>query len=96
MTTSIETFNLTKRYPSQSKEDHSALDNYALHVEAGQLYGLVGPDGAGKTTLLRILSTVLTQLLDLPKWQDLMYSNIPSKFARELDICPRLSVYIQI
>ena len=59
MTTSIETFNLTKRYPSQSKEDFSALDNYNLHVEAGQLYGVVGPDGAGKTTLLRILSTVL-------------------------------------
>ena len=59
MTTSIETFNLTKRYPSQSKESHPALDNYALHVEAGQLYGVVGPDGAGKTTLLRILSTVL-------------------------------------
>ena len=60
MTTSIETFNLTKRYPSQSKESRSALDNYDLHVEAGQLYGIVGPDGAGKTTLLRILSTVLT------------------------------------
>jgi ABC-2 type transport system ATP-binding protein len=59
MTTSIETFNLTKRYPSQSKESRSALDNYDLHVEAGHLYGLVGPDGAGKTTLLRILSTVL-------------------------------------
>ena len=59
MTTSIETLNLTKRYPSQPKESRPALDNYNLHVEAGQLYGLVGPDGAGKTTLLRILSTVL-------------------------------------
>jgi len=59
MTTSIATNNLTKRYPSQSAESRSALDNYELQVEAGQLYGLVGPDGAGKTTLLRILSTVL-------------------------------------
>jgi len=59
MTTSIEAINLTKRYRSQSKGLKPALDNYDLHVEAGQLYGLVGPDGAGKTTLLRILSTVL-------------------------------------
>ena len=59
MTTSIEAINLTKRYRSQSKDLKPALDNYDLHVEAGQLYGLVGPDGAGKTTLLRILSTVL-------------------------------------
>jgi ABC-2 type transport system ATP-binding protein len=50
---------LTKRYSSQTKESHPALDAVDLQVEAGNLYGLVGPDGAGKTSLLRILSTVL-------------------------------------
>jgi ABC-2 type transport system ATP-binding protein len=59
MTTSITTNNLTKRYPSQSAESRPALDHYELLVEAGQLFGLIGPAGAGKTTLLRILSTVL-------------------------------------
>lgn len=59
MATSIKADNLTKRYRSQSKGLKPALADYDLHVEAGQLYGLVGPDGAGKTTLLRILSTVL-------------------------------------
>ncbi len=59
MTNCINTSALTKRYPSQKGENQPALDSVDLRVEAGQLYGLVGPDGAGKTTLLRILATVL-------------------------------------
>jgi len=59
MPPSIETIDLVKRYPSQSKESFPALDSVNLQVQSGHLYGLVGPDGAGKTTLLRILSTVL-------------------------------------
>ncbi len=59
MTISVEALLLTKRYPGQTKDSLPALDAVDLHVEAGQLYGLVGPDGAGKTTLLRILSTVM-------------------------------------
>lgn len=59
MTISVEALLLTKRYPGQTKESRPALNAVDLHVEAGQLYGLVGPDGAGKTTLLRILSTVM-------------------------------------
>lgn len=59
MNTAIETLHLVKRYPGQSKEDSPAIDAINLNVEAGQLYGLIGPDGAGKTTLLRILATVM-------------------------------------
>jgi len=36
-----------------------ALAGFNLHVEAGELFGLVGPNGAGKTTLIKILATLL-------------------------------------
>jgi len=36
-----------------------ALKNVTLDVNAGELYGLIGPDGAGKTTLFRILTTLI-------------------------------------
>ena len=36
-----------------------ALDALSLRVEAGALFGLIGPDGAGKTTTIRILCGLL-------------------------------------
>ncbi|OGO33408.1 MAG: hypothetical protein A2Z16_00845 [Chloroflexi bacterium RBG_16_54_18] len=36
-------------------KDKLAVDDVNLHIAAGEIYGLVGPDGAGKTTTLRML-----------------------------------------
>ena len=35
--------------------DNHAVNDVSLHIEAGEIYGLVGSDGAGKTTTLRLL-----------------------------------------
>lgn len=47
---------LTKRYGRIT-----ALDNVDLQIEAGNIYGLLGPNGSGKTTTLGIILGVLQQ-----------------------------------
>ncbi|HEY9412650.1 MAG TPA: ATP-binding cassette domain-containing protein [Jiangellaceae bacterium] len=37
----------------------AGLNGFDLHVPAGSVYGLLGPNGSGKTTAIRILSTLL-------------------------------------
>lgn len=36
-----------------------AVDGLSFNVQAGEIFGLVGPDGAGKTTTLRILAGIM-------------------------------------
>lgn len=43
----------------KSYRDTVALKKESFQVEAGELFGVIGPDGAGKTTLFRILTTLL-------------------------------------
>ncbi len=36
-----------------------ALDDVSLHIDRGDIFGLIGPDGAGKTSLFRLMATLL-------------------------------------
>ena len=50
----IETRGLCKRFPGKL-----ALDHVDIHVEKGDIYGLIGRNGAGKTTSMKIMLGML-------------------------------------
>lgn len=52
----IKTENINKRFG-----EVVALQNINIEIEAGEFFGLFGPNAAGKTTLLKILSGSLAQ-----------------------------------
>ncbi len=50
----IKVVGLTRKF-----DELIAVDNLNLQIEAGEIFGLVGPDGAGKTTTMRLLTGIL-------------------------------------
>lgn len=49
----LKTKNLSKHY-----NDFVALDNINIHINKGDIYGLIGRNGAGKTTLMKVITTL--------------------------------------
>ncbi len=47
--------NLVKRY-----DEKLALDHFNLHIEQGEIFGLLGPNGSGKTTAINCILQLLT------------------------------------
>jgi ABC-2 type transport system ATP-binding protein len=50
----IQIRGLSKRFG-----DSAAVQGIDLSIEAGEIFGLIGPDGAGKSTLIRMLAGIL-------------------------------------
>jgi sodium transport system ATP-binding protein len=56
----IEAQHLAKSYEDPDGGVVNAVSDATLRCNAGEIYGLLGPNGSGKTTTLRCLSTILT------------------------------------
>ena len=54
MTAAIDVRGLTKRY-----DGRAVVDDFAIRVERGQIFGFLGPNGSGKTTTIRMLCGLL-------------------------------------
>ena len=44
---------------SKSYSDIEALKDLSIEINAGILFGILGPSGVGKSTLIRILATLV-------------------------------------
>lgn len=47
---------VSKRYQHRDKTWFTAVEPTSLHIEAGEIFGLMGYSGAGKSTLLRLIN----------------------------------------
>lgn len=56
MSCAMESKNLSLKFA-----DHQVLDHITFEIQAGEIFGLLGPSGAGKTTLIKILTGQLVQ-----------------------------------
>lgn len=56
---SVEARGISKRYKSFFGKEASILEGISLDIEAGEIFGLLGPNGSGKTTLISIFSTLI-------------------------------------
>ena len=61
MASIVRTEHLTKDFPAGfwRSRPHRALDDVAIEVPAGGVFGLLGPNGAGKSTTLKLLVGLL-------------------------------------
>ena len=50
----IEVKNLVKKYGN-----HTAVDHLSFRIEAGKIYGFLGPNGAGTSTTMNIMTGYL-------------------------------------
>ncbi len=57
--TVIETEGLSKRYTALRGDGTLAVDRLSVQVEAGQVYGFLGPNGSGKTTTIGMLLGII-------------------------------------
>ena len=72
----IETTDLTKKFPNKL-----AVDNVSMHVERGDIYGLIGRNGAGKTTIMKM---ILGTLFPTSGWITLFSDNDLNKQRRKI------------
>ena len=56
---SVSSRGISKRYKSFFGTGVTVLKNISLDIEAGEIFGLLGPNGSGKTTLISIFSTLI-------------------------------------
>src|SRR5580698_10012533 len=66
-----------------------ALDDFTLHVAAGEIVGLVGPNGAGKTTFVEIVTGLIRADAGTVTIGEVDAVKSPQKARGLLGVCPQ-------
>jgi iron complex transport system ATP-binding protein len=78
------------RYGSAWNETPWVLDNINLHVNAGEMLGIVGPNGSGKTSLLKLLARILRpQKGEMTLYGRSLLAAAQAEVAREVAFVPQ-------
>lgn len=75
---------LVKMYSSRR-----ALDDFTLHVRAGEIVGLVGPNGAGKTTFVEVVTGLIRPEAGSVTIREVDAIKYPQKARGLLGVCPQ-------
>jgi ABC-2 type transport system ATP-binding protein len=75
---------LTKRFAGVR-----AVDHLSFEVQAGEIFGLVGPDGAGKTTTLRMLAGIMPPDEGIARVAGIDVVHDPEKAKRQFSYMPQ-------
>jgi putative ABC transport system ATP-binding protein len=78
----IELNNVSRVYAAESNGVVRALDNFSLHVEAGEWIAIMGPSGSGKSTLVNLIGC-----LDRPTSGEILLAgeNVAAMSASDLN-----------
>lgn len=85
MDVTIRIEGLTKRFARLT-----AVDDVALDIGRGEIFGLIGPNGAGKTTLIKMLTTLVPATSGEAWIAGFSIRKQPSEVRRRIGYVPQL------
>ena len=76
--------------PERSREGGFSLDGVSFAIEAGEVFGVIGPNSAGKTTLLRLLTRVVAAGRGQVRLDGRPIRHLPhAELARQIAVVPQ-------
>ena len=73
--------NITKTYPGVT-----ALDDFSMEFQRGEIHALLGENGAGKSTLIKIISGAIEPDSGVIIYEGAKYKSISPAHAKDLGI----------
>jgi len=73
--------NITKTYPGVT-----ALEDFSMDFEAGEIHALLGENGAGKSTLIKVISGAIEPDSGFIAFEGREFKNISPAQAKDLGI----------